>query len=124
MKILIEVLGGCITNIVSTDDVSIFIVDHDNIKEKGNIETAKQCYHADTVTGEWDSDDNDNTPLFDKHLDDIIEEYQEDMEVTPTRYACRNCGQPLIKSDNPEYTFQCLDCDEDFYKFEAVEVDV
>ena len=34
-------------------------------------------------------------------------------------YACPKCGRALNFSDNPEYTFQCFDCDEDFYEFEA-----
>lgn len=36
-------------------------------------------------------------------------------------YVCPKCGKALNFSDNPEYTFQCFDCDEDFYEFEAVE---
>lgn len=35
-------------------------------------------------------------------------------------YVCPKCGRALNFSDNPEYTFQCLDCDEDFYELEAV----
>ena len=35
-------------------------------------------------------------------------------------YVCPKCGKALNFSDNPEYTFQCLDCDEDFYEFEAI----
>ena len=31
---------------------------------------------------------------------------------------CRFCGSPLYKSDLEEYTFECLNCDEDFYYFE------
>lgn len=38
-----------------------------------------------------------------------------------TIYVCPKCGKALNFSDNPEYTFQCFDCDEDFYAFEAVE---
>ena len=38
-------------------------------------------------------------------------------------YLCPKCGRALTFSDNPEYTFQCLDCDEDFYSFEAKEVE-
>lgn len=36
-------------------------------------------------------------------------------------YLCPNCGRALNFSDDPEYTFQCFDCDEDFYEFEAIE---
>lgn len=38
-------------------------------------------------------------------------------------YVCPRCGKALNFSDNPEYTFQCLDCDEDFYSFEAKEIE-
>ena len=34
---------------------------------------------------------------------------------------CPRCMRALTKSDNPEYVYQCLDCDEDFYEFEAIE---
>lgn len=32
---------------------------------------------------------------------------------------CPHCGKPVIKSDLPEYVWQCVDCDEDFYDFEC-----
>lgn len=38
-------------------------------------------------------------------------------------YVCPKCGRGLNFSDNPEYTFQCMDCDEDFYAFEAKEIE-
>lgn len=38
-------------------------------------------------------------------------------------YVCPKCGRGLNFSDNPEYTFQCFECDEDFYTFEAKEVE-
>ena len=38
-------------------------------------------------------------------------------------YVCPKCGKALNFSDNPEYTFQCFDCDEDFYSFEAKEIE-
>jgi len=33
---------------------------------------------------------------------------------------CPKCKKPVIKSDNPEYSWQCLECDEDFYNFEVI----
>lgn len=39
-----------------------------------------------------------------------------------TSYRCPRCGKALIRSDLPEYAFQCMDCDEDFYTFEAITV--
>lgn len=38
-------------------------------------------------------------------------------------YVCPKCGRALNFSDNPEYTFECSDCDEDFYAFEAKEIE-
>jgi hypothetical protein len=38
-------------------------------------------------------------------------------------YVCPRCGRGLNFSDNPEYTFQCFECDEDFYTFEAKEIE-
>ncbi len=34
-------------------------------------------------------------------------------------YLCPNCRRGLTFSNNPEYTFQCLDCEEDFHDFEV-----
>lgn len=34
---------------------------------------------------------------------------------------CPHCGKPVIKSELPEYVWQCLDCDEDFYNFECLD---
>jgi hypothetical protein len=38
-------------------------------------------------------------------------------------YICPKCGRGLNFSDNPEYTFQCFECDKDFYAFEAKEME-
>lgn len=38
-------------------------------------------------------------------------------------YLCPKCGKALNFSENPEYTFQCFECDEDFYAFEAKEME-
>lgn len=38
-------------------------------------------------------------------------------------YVCPKCGRGLNFSDNSEYTFQCFECDEDFYAFEAKEIE-
>ncbi len=77
MKIIIEVLGGVVNNIIATDDVSIFLIDHDNIKEKGSPVDAKQAFQPDRITWEMDSDDNDTTPIFDKAFDEILQCYEE-----------------------------------------------
>jgi len=50
MKLIIEVVGGCISNIIATEEVSIHIVDHDNIKEKGDSTNgARESYQPDLI---------------------------------------------------------------------------
>lgn len=34
MKMIIEVSGGCITSITATQECSIYLVDHDNLRER------------------------------------------------------------------------------------------
>lgn len=38
-------------------------------------------------------------------------------------YLCPKCGRALTFSPLSEYTFYCVDCDEDFYSFEAKEME-
>lgn len=40
-----------------------------------------------------------------------------------TDMVCRRCGSPVYASDNPEYSYQCFGCDEDFYSIEVDEQD-
>ena len=35
--------------------------------------------------------------------------------------VCRKCGTVVEPSDNPEYKYRCLECDEDLYGFEVEE---
>jgi len=42
------------------------------------------------------------------------------MKATIKKAYCKNCNKELIPSEIAGYTYQCLDCDEDFYKFEAL----
>ena len=37
--------------------------------------------------------------------------------------ACRNCGKELYLSDLPQYDYVCIECNESFFGFEAMEVD-
>ncbi|MCK5605075.1 hypothetical protein KAR91_24510 [Candidatus Pacearchaeota archaeon] len=53
MKILVEVDEGVVVNITATDEVSIYLVDQDNIKERdGDIEDAKQAFQPDRICDE------------------------------------------------------------------------
>ena len=36
-----------------------------------------------------------------------------------TRKFCPKCGRPVLKSRTKGYAFQCLACDEDFFRFEV-----
>lgn len=42
------------------------------------------------------------------------------MDKKYNSFRCPHCGKVLTASDLPEYVYQCEDCDEDFYGFEAV----
>ena len=37
-----------------------------------------------------------------------------------TRRFCPKCGRMLLKSRIKGYEFQCMNCDEDFYRFEVL----
>lgn len=37
-----------------------------------------------------------------------------------TRRFCPKCGRMLLKSGTKGYAFQCMNCDEDFYRFEVL----
>lgn len=41
--------------------------------------------------------------------------------IKMTSMRCRFCGRVLEPSELPDYTYQCRDCDEDFYSFEAIQ---
>lgn len=32
---------------------------------------------------------------------------------------CKRCDNKVVKSNNPEYTYQCFDCEEDLYTIET-----
>ena len=53
MKILVEVDKGMVVNITTTEEVSIYLVDQDNIREKdGNTEDAEQAFQPDRICNE------------------------------------------------------------------------
>lgn len=38
--------------------------------------------------------------------------------------VCPHCGRPVIPSEVDGYTYQCLECDEDFAEFECTYKDM
>jgi len=76
MKIMIEVSGGVVCGVTATEECKIYLIDHDNLKEKGgDTKHARQFLTPDCVTGELDTDDNDESPEFDNILNEALSEY-------------------------------------------------
>jgi hypothetical protein len=74
MKIMIEVSGGVVSGITATQECSIFLVDYDNIKEKGDdAENARQAMQPDCITCE---EGLSETPKFDEQLDKALLQYK------------------------------------------------
>jgi hypothetical protein len=80
MKIMIEVSGGVVCNIVATQECSIYLVDHDDIKMRIEGEAndplldAKESMQPYFVSYE---EGEENTPIFDEHLNDALSDYQQ-----------------------------------------------
>jgi hypothetical protein len=78
MKIMIEVSGGVVTNIVATGEVSVYLVDHDNIIEKGDsIDDCIEAMQPYRITWEETTDPPpfDATPDFDDCLREALSEH-------------------------------------------------
>ena len=71
MKIMIEVSGRVVTGVTATGDCEIYLVDHDDIDERGcNAQNnIVEVMHPDCVTCEIDLDE---TPEFDKLLKEVM----------------------------------------------------
>ena len=71
--------------------------------------------------------DEDGVPIYFEDRDaarkylrehGVTDDEMEDMEFRESNGICRFCGSPLFPSDVEEYTYQCFQCDEDFYSIE------
>ena len=71
--------------------------------------------------------DEDGVPIYFEDRDaarkylrehGVTDDEMEDMEFRESNGTCRFCGSPLFPSDVEEYTYQCFQCDEDFYSIE------
>lgn len=49
----------------------------------------------------------------------VIMNYNQNNRVMK-EYICPHCGQELVKSTTEGYTFQCVNCDEDFVSIEVI----
>ncbi len=63
---------------------------------------------------------------FEKQYNDIyklFEKNEKAKEMLVLDNCCNNCHNKLLVSDNIDYTYQCEQCDENFYDFETFEDD-
>ena len=85
MKMMIEVQGGVVVAITATQECSVYLIDHDNIKEKMgyyppgekfrvDLTDVRQAMQPDCIT--WEEGE-DNTPEFDGVLNEALSEYEE-----------------------------------------------
>lgn len=87
MKIMIEVSGGVVTNIVSTGECEIYLIDHDNLKERGG--DVKACMEPLRPGEYWNTHEGGHVatpggsefPEFDGALQEALEEYTEGDKV-------------------------------------------
>ena len=73
MKMIIEVSGGLVQNITATEECSIYLIDHDVLKERGIDDSYggdRQAQQPDCIY--WDEAD------FDEALSQIFAEYETD----------------------------------------------
>lgn len=77
MKLMIEIKGGALVCVTATEECSIYLVDHDDLEERGwdPKEDKLEVMQPDCITGELHSDCNDETPEFDRLLNEALEEY-------------------------------------------------
>lgn len=84
-RIIIEVSGGLVSNITADDDVSVYLIDHDNLKDRSeedsarNLAEARQSQSPDRIVR---SDEE-----FKLALNQVLNEYESDRpaDVAPGR---------------------------------------
>ena len=68
MKLLLTVRGGVVCDLVATEPVSIYLIDHDNIKEKGgDTKAARQAMQPYGII--------EKTEDFQARIEEELEEY-------------------------------------------------
>jgi hypothetical protein len=73
MKLMIEIRDGKISNLTSTEEISIFIIDHDElvhggIMDEGELEASRESVQPDCIY--WDEAD------FDEAVSQALAEYE------------------------------------------------
>lgn len=62
------------------------------------------------------------TQYYKEESEDRIKQYKDKLhQKYGTNKRCFRCGSQLLVSDLKEYKYLCLNCDENFYEFEALE---
>lgn len=91
---------------------------------KANINDIQESLHNEKCGCDYSEDyqEEDDFPLFEGEGDVIkptpkSEEYV--LAHLPGLMKCNRCGEPVLKSSTDGYTYQCLNCDEDLFSFEA-----
>lgn len=49
MKMIIEVSGGCVQNIIANDEISIYLIDHDNLERGQKPTDIATAYQPDAI---------------------------------------------------------------------------
>jgi len=59
--------------------------------------------------------------ILDNLYDIVYQKLQkQNKEQLMTDACCKDCNNNLLISDNIDYSYQCLNCDENYYDFEAI----
>jgi formate dehydrogenase maturation protein FdhE len=53
MKIMIEVSGGSVTNVTATQECSIYLIDHDSLKEREDDESLEGAKQAEYIKASY-----------------------------------------------------------------------
>lgn len=80
----------------------------ENSEIRMDTQTAKELENSLEILGDIYNAAHSNLEAPDKE------------EQLLTDACCKNCDNKLFISENIEYSYQCLECDENFYDFEAI----
>ena len=89
MKMMIEVSGGVVVSIVATQECSIYLVDHDNLKERSEggaddlVADARQAMQPDVIT--WE-EGQESTEQFDQLLDEALSPHRRERKMKMMKY--------------------------------------